>query len=100
MLGDRHYQPENFTELVNNLTSYEYATDFYMKIKDEAQDFDYYEPAFEIIEDSGTSHMSVIDQNGMACALTWVYNVIFQFILQLYPILFFDKNYPHIRLQL
>ena len=73
MLGDRHYQAENFTELVNNLTSYEYATDFYMKIKDESQDFDYYEPAFEIVEDSGTSHMSVIDQNGMACALTRVY---------------------------
>ena len=96
MLGDRHYQPENFTELVNNLTSYEYATDFYMKIKDESQDFDYYEPAFEIVEDSGTSHMSVIDQNGMACALTRVYKFI---VYKLYSIIFWIKHHPETRLQ-
>jgi len=74
LLGDRHFQPDNFTELVNNLTSYEYATDFYHKILDEAQDFDYYEPAFEIVEDAGTSHMSVVDQNGQVCALTSTIN--------------------------
>lgn len=56
------------------MTSYEYATDFYHKIRNEAQDFDYYEPAFEIVEDAGTSHMSVIDQNGQACALTSTIN--------------------------
>ena len=76
LLGDRFYQPANFTELVDNLTSYEYATEFYEKILDETQDFEYYEPAFEIMEDEGTSHMSVVDQNGMACALTSTINTI------------------------
>ena len=76
LLGDRFYQPANFTELVNNLTSYDYATEFYEKILNETQEFEYYEPAFEIIEDEGTSHMSVVDQNGMACALTSTINTI------------------------
>ena len=58
------------------MTSYEYATEFYEKILDETQEFEYYEPAFEIMEDEGTSHMSVVDQNGMACALTSTINTI------------------------
>ena len=76
MLGDPYFQddPAVFNELVSNLTSYEYAASFLDKITDQTHEFDYYEPAFDLVEDAGTSHMNIIDEEGMAVAITSTIN--------------------------
>jgi len=76
LLGDPAYQPNptEFAELVSNLTSYEYAGYFASKIKDTVLDLQDYEPAFEIKEDAGTTHLNVVDENGMVVTVTSTIN--------------------------
>ena len=76
MLGDPLFQTDQdeFNELVSNLTSYEYAASFIEKITEETHEFSYYEPVFEIMEDSGTAHLNIVDQDGMAVSLTSTIN--------------------------
>jgi len=76
LLGDPLFQedPDTFDELIQNLTSFEYATSFMNKITSETHNFSYYEPVFEIVEDAGTSHFNVLDADGMAVAMTSTIN--------------------------
>jgi len=64
MLGDPAFQedPEVFNELVKNLTSYSYATSFMEKITQDTHNFSFYDPVFDLVEDSGTAHLNVIDE--------------------------------------
>ncbi|PCH43856.1 gamma-glutamyltranspeptidase [Wolfiporia cocos MD-104 SS10] len=38
---------------------------------------EYYHPIFDVVEDHGTSHSSVVDKNGMAVAITSTVNMVF-----------------------
>lgn len=44
---------------------------------DRTHPLDYYHPKFDIIDDHGTMHLSIVDQHGMAIALTSTVNLIF-----------------------
>lgn len=44
---------------------------------DRTHPLDYYHPKFDIVDDHGTMHLSVVDENGMAVALTSTVNLIF-----------------------
>ncbi|RUS90195.1 hypothetical protein EGW08_002074 [Elysia chlorotica] len=62
-------------ELVANLTSKAYADDIRHLITDDrTHDYQYYGPSFYTPETHGTSHMSVVDQNGMAVSVTSTIN--------------------------
>ena len=67
---------EEFDEMIRNLTSSEYAAYFAEKIQNTTLDFEDYEPEYEIVEDSGTNHLNVVDENGMACSITSTVNTI------------------------
>ncbi|PWZ01586.1 hypothetical protein BCV70DRAFT_199018 [Testicularia cyperi] len=44
---------------------------------DRTHPLDYYHPKFDILDDHGTMHLSIVDQDGMAVALTSTVNLIF-----------------------
>ncbi|TKY87783.1 hypothetical protein EX895_003364 [Sporisorium graminicola] len=44
---------------------------------DRTHPLDYYHPQFDIVNDHGTMHLSILDQHGMAIALTSTVNLIF-----------------------
>ena len=76
MLGDPYFQNDTvaFDELVSNLTSYDYAATFLDKITDVTHPFEYYEADFDLVEDEGTSHMNILDKDGMAVGITSTIN--------------------------
>lgn len=78
LLGDPKFQPdpEDFAELISNLTSPEYAKRFADKITDHTLEFEEYEPAFEVVEDAGTAQISIMDSSGMATSVTSTINTI------------------------
>ena len=58
-----------------NLTSQEYANDIRSRITDDrTHDIPYYEPAFELVEDGGTAHLSILAADGSAVAVTSTIN--------------------------
>uniref|UniRef100_A0A1I8G9W0 Gamma-glutamyltranspeptidase 1 n=1 Tax=Macrostomum lignano TaxID=282301 RepID=A0A1I8G9W0_9PLAT len=68
-LGDAAFV--NVTELVANMTSSSYASELRSRITDDAtHDVNYYGPMFEWKEDSGTTHVSLVDSDGNAIAIT------------------------------
>ena len=79
LLGDPNFQKSQriFDELVSNLTNFDYAGTFASKISNMTYDYTYYEPSFELINDSGTSHLNVIDEKGMAVSITSTINQYF-----------------------
>lgn len=64
-------------QLATNLTSEEWALDTRMKIKDDVtfNDPNYYGAVTYNPEDKGTSHISVLDPNGMAVSVTSTINL-------------------------
>ena len=57
------------------MTSQDYADGLRAKISDDrTYDYTYYEPAFQLVEDGGTSHISVVDQFGNAASVTSTIN--------------------------
>ncbi|KAK3786014.1 hypothetical protein RRG08_023436 [Elysia crispata] len=72
-LGDEDFV--DVKELVANLTSKTYANRIRQLITDNStHDYQYYGPSFYTPKTSGTSHMSVIDQNGNAVSVTSTIN--------------------------
>ncbi|GFN91269.1 gamma-glutamyltranspeptidase 1 [Plakobranchus ocellatus] len=72
-LGDEDFV--NITELVANLTSKAYADSIRQLITDNVtHDYHYYGPSFYTPKTSGTSHLSVLDQDGNAVAVTSTIN--------------------------
>ncbi|PVU91471.1 hypothetical protein BB561_004379 [Smittium simulii] len=68
---------ENVTETLSNQQSKEFAAAIRKNITDDVtHPFEYYDPEYDI-EDNGTTHISVLDKNGMAVSLTSTINTIF-----------------------
>ncbi|XP_067259148.1 glutathione hydrolase 1 proenzyme-like isoform X1 [Chanodichthys erythropterus] len=68
-LGDPHYK--NITEIVQNMTSVSFADDIRSKIKDDYKQTSYEQEGIDKVPyDHGTSHLSVIAEDGSAVAVT------------------------------
>ncbi|XP_071503260.1 glutathione hydrolase 1 proenzyme-like [Diadema antillarum] len=75
-LGDESFV--NITELVANMTSQTYADGLRARINDDrTYNYTYYDPEFQIVNDGGTSHISIVDQEGNAASVTSTINTHF-----------------------
>ncbi|XP_071501290.1 glutathione hydrolase 1 proenzyme-like [Diadema antillarum] len=75
-LGDESFV--DVTELVANMTSQTYADGLRARINDDrTYNYTYYDPEFEIVNDGGTAHISIVDQEGNAASVTSTINTYF-----------------------
>ncbi|PVD32768.1 hypothetical protein C0Q70_08214 [Pomacea canaliculata] len=73
-LGDPKFL--NISQLVRNMTSPEVGQEIRAKISDDkTHDISYYEPSFFNKNDHGTTHISVLDSEGNAVAITTTVNL-------------------------
>ncbi len=73
-MNDFHI-PLSLPKLIHNMTSSYYANNLREKITDETtHHMNYYEPEFYLPENHGTSHLSVVAEDGSAVAATSTIN--------------------------
>lgn len=76
LLGDKHFVP-NLDPIIANLTSSEFADMIRRQINETyTQTLKQYGPAFEVVVDSGTSHLSILTPEGSALAMTSTINTL------------------------
>ncbi|XP_030624123.1 glutathione hydrolase 1 proenzyme [Chanos chanos] len=76
VLGDPRFL--NISNFIQNITSIQYANMIRQKITDDTtQPESYYEPQFYLPDDHGTSHLSVVAEDGSAVAATATINLYF-----------------------
>ncbi|KAI8449025.1 gamma-glutamyltranspeptidase-domain-containing protein [Phakopsora pachyrhizi] len=78
LLGDPNFL--NVTEILRfkKFTSKKFANEVFKKIDDErTYDFQHYNPHYDLLEDHGTTHLTVIDRRGSTVSLTSTVNLIF-----------------------
>jgi len=76
-IGDLAFFPNHTTRIAEISTKEFSAQKWAMIDEDETHTADYYGPIFDIPADHGTTHMSIVDKDGMAVALTTTVNLIF-----------------------
>ncbi|XP_041371586.1 glutathione hydrolase light chain 1-like [Gigantopelta aegis] len=81
-MGDADVENQEFKDkienLVKNLTSQDYGNDVRSRLNDDTtQKASNYGPAFSVLEDGGTGHMSLLATNGDAVATTSTVNLYF-----------------------
>jgi gamma-glutamyltranspeptidase / glutathione hydrolase / leukotriene-C4 hydrolase len=77
-LSDPEFAGSNLTSYVKNILEPSYAKEIASKIQlNRTFDWQYYEPDFDVTEDHGTTHISILDKNGMSVAFTSSINHLF-----------------------
>ncbi|KAH9839396.1 gamma-glutamyltranspeptidase [Rhodofomes roseus] len=66
------------TKLIDEIPTKAYSDIIFPNITDDSTHTpEYYHPMFDVVEDHGTSHSSVVDEDGMAVAVTSTVNLVF-----------------------
>ncbi|KAF9268678.1 gamma-glutamyltranspeptidase [Marasmius fiardii PR-910] len=77
-LSDPKFRNASNLQLIDEVPTKEFADAVVRNITDDrTHDVDYYNPIYDIKPDHGTTHLAVVDKNGMAVSLTTTINAVF-----------------------